>query len=293
MSDLLYLYGITRAEASPPVGLLALRHGDLAALCARVSPLEFADAAALGLRLSDPAYVVPLAERHEATLRAARRLSPVLPARLCTLFSSEAALRSLLDAQAPRLRARLSRIEGREEYAVKLYCDHARLRAVLAQRGAVPLEEQALSAGMRYLARRRREERATAQADARCEAVVNEVLAALFPYVDALRERPPLPPGSTGRSELMLLNLALLCAEAGAARVAGVCAALQGSHSAEGFALQRGGPFTPYSFAAYDPDDSAQGDDADDPDDDDTSDDLSDGAGLRGAPKEARDVLPA
>ena len=65
------------------------------------------------------------------------------PAALITLLDhadarSEAALRSLLSAQAPRLRARLSRIEGREEYAVKLYCDHARLRAVLAQRGIRP-----------------------------------------------------------------------------------------------------------------------------------------------------------
>ena len=59
-----------------------------------------------------------------------------------------------------------------------------------------------------------------------------------------------LPPGAAGRPEPMILNLALLCTPAGAARVKAVLESLEEAVGAEGFVLQRGGPFTPYSFAA-------------------------------------------
>src|SRR5215510_7383951 len=113
---ILYLYGIVRGgqrvPATGPPALEAVPFSSLAAVVERVPSGEF-EPEALEQQLERLEWVAPLARKHAAVLEELMRHGPVVPARLCTLFSSTGALANALAEQAQRIRNALGRLDGR------------------------------------------------------------------------------------------------------------------------------------------------------------------------------------
>lgn len=161
MSRGLYAYAITRDRPFDLAGPWLIGHRGLALVVAEVELDRFT-----GLDLDEPSEDSPLAvlaRYHDAVVRSVFRHEPVLPLRFGTVLDGPDAAVRLLDARHEEVSAWLDRVEGRQEWGVKV-------RA--AQREAVQLD--GLS-GTAYLTQRRRR---IADADAvrRAAAVLHETL---------------------------------------------------------------------------------------------------------------------
>ena len=129
------------------VGEAAVRttgSGGMVALVSDVSLAEFGEAA-LRESLENLAWLDEVARLHHYVIDAAARLFPLLPVRLATVYSGDAAVCAALADHRDQLRATLRRLGGRVEWGVKAYA--APESESEAKRHPAALEPVAASAG--------------------------------------------------------------------------------------------------------------------------------------------------
>ena len=241
---LLYLYGVVREDGSGSPSSVVY-HG-LAALVETVASAVFAPAA-LEQRLASVEWVAELARRHEARLAAAMQSGPVIPARLCTLFSGDEAVRKLLADSEEEFLALLDRLSDAEEWGLKVYCDMAALRAATAAPEAAT-DALPVSPGQAYVLARQRDAELSGRVTRRVEEILDQVLDEIEPLTLESSPKPLLPAAATTRPERMLLNLAVLVANDRIAEFDAALDALDAELGREGVVLDRSGPWPPYSF---------------------------------------------
>ena len=259
VEQVLYLYGVIPEDqilpCQPGVPLRAVSHATVTAMVETVCAREFSPQA-LEEKLQSVEWVACLARKHEAVLEQAMRHGPVVPARLCTLFSNTDVLdRSLADNEE-RFQAALERIRDREEWSIKAFCDERRLRDAAV---AGDLELQTLDAtiaaaspGRAFVLRTQREGRA-AELAVRClEALVDEALTALEPVAADLRLRPLLAESVTGQDEPMALNAAVLVDVPARDAFRATFAEISSWFQVEGLVFELSGPWPAYSFCDAD-----------------------------------------
>ena len=254
-AGLLYFYGVIPDGQEMPAELRALRRhipgAAVAALAETVAASEL-DPATLDDKLQDVEWVARLARKHESVLGRAMQHGPVVPARLCTVFSTLDALERSVAANGERLTALLSDLHGRQEWGLKAFCDEARLRTTLARDGAGPLTidpgTTSVGPGASFLLRKQREAELTASVGDRVASVVDEVLATVDGRVGAVTIRPVLSRRVTGRRQSMVLNAAVLVDAAGQSALQELVAVAFRRFARSGFSFQLSGPWPPYSF---------------------------------------------
>ena len=264
----LYLYGVVPRgqplpahEAAP---LEAVPHARLVAVVEPVCAREFS-AEELERKLQCVGWVAPLARRHAAVLEAAMRHGPVVPAGLCTLFTSARALTRLLADNEERFHDQLSWLEGRQEWGLKIFCDEDRLRSTLGARDpavlALAAAAAAASPGQAYVLGKKRDGRLAEVVSVRIDEVVDEVLDEVDGEVEGplaalavdMRQRPLLAEARAGRRAAMVLNCALLVDTTVCPAFHAAAAELAARLEAEGFALELTGPWPAYSFCDLGP----------------------------------------
>jgi len=255
----LYLYGVVRdGQPVPACGPVVevVSCSSLAAVVESVPRHEFSSDA-LEVKLQCIDWVAPLARKHSAVLGQLMRHGPVVPARLCTLFSSASALAIALTEGAQRFHDALRLFDGRQEWSCKLFYDHARLRAIACadDPGVRALASRAATAspGNAYVLNKQRDARLSEVVAARIDAIVDEVIVQIDPEVADLRLRALLAEAATGRPERMALNAALLVDVERATALHTSLGALRSRLGGEGFALELTGPWPPYSFCDGEP----------------------------------------
>jgi len=245
----LYAYAVTWADLRYPADGPALttgrpidvvREGDLGLLVSPVAPSELAVDAD---DLSETGRLAVLARGHDAVVRAAADVGPVLPLRFGTAVPDEEAARTLLRTHAASAAEQLLRIGTAREWGVRLV------------RTLAPGAEPALAgrlrtddvSGTEYLSRRREElqrgDDLTRTAAEYAERLQDELSAHV---TESLRRG-----GSTGSS--LLLDMAYLVPTAAEAEFLGRVQQLTEDLEAHGLALEVTGPWPPYSFVALTP----------------------------------------
>jgi hypothetical protein len=258
-SSVVYLYGVVpRGQALPDrVGATT---GDVTlatvVALADLLPAEEFSGAALEARLLDVEWVATQARRHTSMLAGAMEHGPVVPARLCTLFSSVAALRASLEQKEEQLQETLDRLRGRREWGLKLFSDEDRVRAKCLSQDP-DLAEPAPSAGaavtgLAWMQKKRRDALLVERVAERGEQMANAILDEMEATAAEVRVRPTLTEGASGVAEPMVLNAALLV-DTGAepamhAAVEGLALELEEN----GFHLVLSGPWPPFSFCDAD-----------------------------------------
>ena len=190
--------------------------------------------------LSESGRLATLARGHDAVVRAAAGVGPVLPLRFGTVVADEAAARRLLAEHGDSAHAHLRRIGNTREWGVKLV---RRLEGEPAAVGSRPGDRAGVS-GTEYLTRRRRvlERHDAAEADA--EKAADLLQESLRPHVaEALRRG-----GAPGSS--LLLDLAFLVSPDSEADFLAAAGELREHLAPEGLELEVSQPWPPYSFAA-------------------------------------------
>jgi hypothetical protein len=264
----LYLYCvIPRDQGFPSDAGVALEGVSYAAVAAVVEPVcarEFSSPV-LDEKLQSLEWVARQARKHETVLEQAMRHGPIVPARLCTLFSNAEALKRSLADNEGRFLAALERIQGREEWGLKAFCDEHRLRVAAADDQDLRTLDAAIALsdpGHAFVLRKKREARLAELTSLRLDELVDEVLGAVEQVADDVSLRPVLPASATGRNEPMALNAAALVSVSTREAFQATIAELSVRYQEDGLVMEMSGPWPPYSFCD-DEDDGAGAEEGD------------------------------
>jgi hypothetical protein len=247
----LYLYAVARglpeAALADRTGLRAAPLGQLYldGLQAVTSEVDLDEFGEDGLRsnLEDLAWLEEVARTHDGVVHTVADHAPVVPMRLATVFLGGQTLRERLHEWSPGLHASLDRVEGRQEWSVKVLVDTA-----AAQREAEAVEDPPSDRpGSAYLLRRQRQLRAQEHVLDEAARTGDEVHAALVGSVVASRRLPAQDRRLSGYEGTMVLNAAYLVPAADAGPWRELVEQVGAQHP--GATVQLDGPWPPYSFA--------------------------------------------
>jgi Gas vesicle synthesis protein GvpL/GvpF len=243
--ELLWAYGVVAAGAIVPAdmagvagGMVApVAAGGLAALTSAVPRADF-DVEPLRKHLNELSWLGRVAREHEAVLEHALGSTTVVPLRLCTIFEDVVGVERMIERERDALMDALGRLEGRQEWGVKLLLDRDRL--------ASATDDDQAEGGLAYLARRRSQLAAREEARGLAAQLVDQVDGALrVVAVDAVRLPAQNRELSHHEGE-MVLNAAYLVGDPDELRA---CVdLLQKRYAAQGARIDLTGPWPPYNF---------------------------------------------
>jgi hypothetical protein len=259
--DLSWLAGVGEA----PVRVIA-GHG-LAVLGSDVDLAEFGGAA-LRENMENLDWLNEVARQHHYVVDATARQLPLLPVRLATVYTGDAAACAALAEHHDQLLDALRRIGGRVEWGVKAYAatdEPARVPAARGSAGAATdraadsrsdgaadgeadADGTGAGTGLAYLRRRRDQLAAGREARAAAVAGARTVHAELAGKAAAAMVRPPQSAQLSGARQPMLLNAAYLL-DAGDGHDFTAAVAAEATAHPE-LLIELTGPWPPYSFAS-------------------------------------------
>lgn len=265
-SKAFYLYGIVnqydiieqpdsqsvlgKLKSPEPIRLLPIQ--ELGALVSEVSLEEFGEEA-LKTRLKDAKWLEHRLRHHEWVVEAFMRCGTVIPMKFATIFTTEERLRERLVALYETLRELCGKLQGKEEWGVKAFCDlrniqstveaeHERARQLKAQLAGQPQ-------GTAYLMKKQLEELVTRETD-QC---LSRHLESIYQRLASLAHEAKLnlltPHELTNRKHEMVLNAALLLEKTSVNRLAEGVRVLRQDYAPYGFEFESVGPFPPYNFS--------------------------------------------
>jgi hypothetical protein len=214
-------------------------------LAAADAPLPRYSSEAIEKGLKDLDWVSVCAVAHERVVEHVSSLGTVIPMKLFTLFSSDARAAAELGRSQARLRAVLRRIEGRQEWGVRVSVDEATARTRARERAQKASE--GLAAGAGFLTRKRQEHKEVRDIVDLGRTAADEVFEAVAGYSDETQRRPPVAAEPGLR---LLLDAAFLVP---AKRVAAFRESVRKQAerlAAHGYRVVLTGPWPPYNFVA-------------------------------------------
>jgi len=257
MSDTgFYVYAIARAGHPLPErveaidGSSAIASLDAAGLTAIYSPVDLVDFSqpVIDARSKDVEWLGGIGYRHQSVMAAVMRGGTIIPLRAFTLFASADSLRAHLERDAPQYAEILGRVDGKQEWTLRIEFNPEQWNEALARRvdslRALVEEIEQASSGKAFLLRKKLDdEKKRASREAEMQ-VVSEIESAVieklncatiaesrqqrggaFPQLNVLLERD---------EEAVLQELQSELGE---------------RYAAEGVTLALTGPWPPYTFA--------------------------------------------
>ena len=231
----------------------------LTVLVSDVRSAEFGEAA-LRENLENLDWLDEVAREHHYVIDAAARLFPLLPVRLATVYSGDAAVCAALAEHNGRLLNVLRRVGGRIEWGVKAYT--AQEPEAAPESGTAESDKAGADtgqdagprggAGLAYLKRRRAQLTEAREAKASAVSAAQAVHADLTAKATDARLHPPQSAQLSGVRQPMLLNAAYLLDPSDAATFTAAVAGQATAHPE--LRVELTGPWPPYSFADGDDD---------------------------------------
>ncbi|MBO0844992.1 MAG: GvpL/GvpF family gas vesicle protein [Nocardioides sp.] len=245
-----YLYAVCRdLDVEELDGLLGLEDAivdgvEAEGLVGLVSSVDLDEYGEEGLRrnLESLDWLETAARGHDAVVQAAAALAPTAPMRLATVFRDDEGVRRRLVEQHDPISRVLDRIEGHEEWSVKVLTRSAR---DLGADGATPA-----TSGTEYLRQRKNEQEAREAGARDAHATAERVHDALVRVAVASRRLPPQDPRLTGHTGTMVHNAAYLVPRGESDEFNAVVSDMSAAHSE--VRIDARGPWPPYSFAMLD-----------------------------------------
>ena len=267
-----YVYCIVRGDGSRPLEGLpehgidpaypvyTLAQPGLAAVVSQVSLGEFGQAE-LEANLNDLAWLESKARAHQAVLEAVMAGGACVPMRLCTIYRGEQRVRELMAQHYDDFASTLDRLQGKQEWGVKVYCD----RQVLASHvGEVSERVQELTAqtknksgGAAYFLKKKLELAIAEEVERIGDETAQHSHDSLSGHADAAATNSLLGKETTQRKDDMLLNAAYLVPDGqhplrvswGLAAFQAELENLRNAYGAQGFSFELTGPWPPYNFS--------------------------------------------
>ena len=251
---MIYVYAVTRDPALPECEGIDRTRSFGAASIDGISAI-FTDVAdeemsqeTIDRRAADLEWLGAIGYRHQAVVSELMKRTAVVPLRAFTLFSSEDALRSYLHENADKLRGILDRLDGKQEWTLRVEFEPQRWSDALVSRveSLRDLQQQidSAAAGKAFLLRKKLDdEKKRASHDAE-EALVGEIERAVL---DRLRCETVAE--SRERREGAFPQINVLINRDEEAVLQELHAQLNDRYAGNGVTLALTGPWPPYTFA--------------------------------------------
>lgn len=183
--QILYVYSVTREPVTPEVegvdgtGMFgAVSAGAVSAVYSGVDSGEFSQET-IDRRAGDLEWLGAIGYRHQEVVAALVKKTALVPLRAFTLFSSEEAIRSYLLEHQTMLVSSLDRLDGKQEWTVRVEFDPARWSEALVRRvpafGELQREIASATPGRAFLLRKKLDEERKHASRAAEQAVVAEI----------------------------------------------------------------------------------------------------------------------
>jgi hypothetical protein len=206
--------------------------------------------------LDDMRWLEAKVRSHQDTLDTVVASHTLIPLRFCTLYRTEERIQEMLEQHHADFVQALTRLEGKREWGVKVYCDNK----ILTQRAGqvsdrvkeIEAEMAAKSSGAAYFMKKKLEETIAAEVERISDEFAQRSHDRLSGCAAEAIISPLQSKELTGRQEAMVLNGAYLVAEDQLAAFRAELASLQDEYGALGVSYEMTGPWPAYSFAAID-----------------------------------------
>lgn len=255
--DLIYLYCITNnvPKLKEIDGLVDnhyfIYHQSLYAIVNKVKESEFGEEN-LKTNLADLEWIKVKASIHEKVIEGIMKNACVIPFKFATLFNTADNLKTMLGQHLEEFKDILKKLEDKEEWGVKIYCDLEKLKEVIIQEDGeilnIDREIKSSLPGKAYLLKKKKEE----LLDRAATKKLNEYGQASF---DTLREKSLearinklLPKEVTERNDEMILNSAFLINKDKVEDFLNIVEDLRTKYTDKGLFFDCTGPWPPYNF---------------------------------------------
>ncbi len=254
--NLIYVYCISDSNqphdsmAGIP-DLKALRIGNFNVYVKYVSDSEFSEEN-LKKNLNDIQWLDTNARDHLRVIGQIMENESVIPFKFGTIFLSEERLNKFISDYSSSLSENFQRIEGREEWSVRIYCDRKMMSQQIDRLSeeASSLEKQIQSSlpGKAFLLRRKKTELIENETDRLINQFGQEYYNKFKELSNLTSLNNILPEELTGRTEKMILNAAFLVPKRNVESFMGKADSLLKKDDNLGFSIETTGPWPPFSF---------------------------------------------
>lgn len=251
---MLYVYAVTRDAVTPACEAIdQTRHfgtvgvDGLAAVFTAVSAAEMSQEV-IDRRAADLEWLGAIGYRHQAVVSELMKLTPIVPLRAFTLFSNAAALREYLDDHRDALAKVLERLDGRQEWTLRielepqLWNDALERRVPALQKMREKIEES--PEGTAYLLRKKLDEQKKQVSRIEEEKLVAEIESAI-----AQKLRCETVSESRERRDGAFPQINVLLNRDEDAALIELQHELAERYESDGVTLAVTGPWPPYTFA--------------------------------------------
>ena len=254
--ELIYVYCVTQKEPNfkdldVSNNAYAVGHNDLYAVVRKVSEDEFNEEN-LKKSLSDMNWVEPKAREHIKIINQTMETSTIIPFKFGTIFKTEDSLKKMLEDYSQQLKDNIVKLDGKEEWSLKLYCNFKVLNEKIAQINEkikqLDQEISSSSPGKAFFLMKKRDELVK---DEVCRAI-NEYGQYCFEKLkDCAQEariNKLLPKEVTERNDEMILNSAFLINKDKVGDFLKIAEGLRTKYTDKGLFFDCTGPWPPYNF---------------------------------------------
>lgn len=260
-----YVYGIVESKnglpgdgwpeqgIDPAHPVYALPCRAIQAVVSQVTLKEFGQEA-LEANLKDPVWLEARVRAHQSVLDTVAADRTLIPMKFCTIYRSESRVQEMLAQHYDDFMEALARLEGKQEWGVKAYCDDK----ALAQRvGEISDRVKELkaeigqkSSGAAYFLKKKMDETIAEEVERLSDEYAQRSHNRLSSHAKEAVINPLQSKEITGRKEAMVLNGAYLVAEEQLTAFRAELGSLGGDYGDLGFIYEITGPWPPYNFVS-------------------------------------------
>lgn len=269
-NQLIYLYCVTEQVPKPenlggpqtqktPLGALGrladnvylVCHRGLYAVANKVKESEFGEEG-LKKNMADLEWVKVNASTHEKIMEQVMANADVIPFKFGTLFNTDDSLKAMLEEYGEEFKAILRKLENKEEWGLKIYCDMEKLKATFSNDepkiSKIENEISSSSPGKAYFLKKKKGELIENTLNRKISECSLESFELLKELSFKARINKLLPREVTEREDDMVLNSAFLVEKDEVDDFINMVDTLKPHYEIKGFFFDCTGPWPPYNF---------------------------------------------
>jgi len=256
MHDLIYVYCILNNPVElirdiDSMGLKSLVFDNFSVIVKTVSESEFSEEN-LKRNLSDIQWLESNVRDHLAVINRFMESNTLIPFNFGTIYQSTESLKKFITDYSDSLKENFLHVGGKEEWAVKIYCDRKSLsdRIDELSTDAAALEEQimASSPGKAFLLKRKKADLIENETDRLCKHYGQKYYDEFKILSESTCLNNLLPKELTGRMDTMIFNGAFLVSKNKVSDFKSTAELLRTKYGSICFIIEITGPWPPFSF---------------------------------------------
>ena len=256
-NQLVYLYCVTSeapklTETGDSVdNLYFVCHRGLYAVASRVEESEFGEEG-LKKNMADLEWIKANASTHEKIIEQVMANADVIPFKFATCFNTDDSLKAMLEEYDEEFKAILRKLENKEEWGVKIYCDTEKLKGSVIndEPEILKIENEINSSppGKAFFLEKKKAELLAQSTNAKIIEYSQESFQLVKELSFEARINKLLPKEVTEREDDMVLNSAFLVGEDEVGDFINMVDILKIHYENRGFFIDCTGPWPPYNF---------------------------------------------